>query len=697
MKSRDTLLKIQRKWWEPTEAGEFGNIKEAEQLYKEEVYKFEKLNNAGKTDEKYFKHIVKDGTFNDKITLFSHAIQESPLHNLQKFQDLLSMAGKKNRDQVNRSLEALVTIFTAQGDYSILPKRNLRVYRACLDIKPTTGQIIQAYFEDKLREIFFAMLQIIEEWLKDNVQNSKLRMLSFLYSLGVYTFEHSENIIRLVANKLGDPDKKVASKAGYVLITISNEKSALKWSVIRNLKSQISKTDNINCKSVSLNHLSQIKFSLKDDTKLYSDVITIYMEIMDEVMGINPNVISFDVKEKDKKKLRVPDEGPEFKVIHYSLTGLKRVLPYIESTMEKIDDISKDLKKYEKLLFLINQHSPSTLTCFQTLGVLVQFGRLMPEIKQKLKKALIDITIDAKIFNTKYLSLYLEVLESYLNDAPSDLVLEFVRALLSISIHFVDSNAKIQVLEFVIDMFKKDLTFFKRTIPPPKASVPNREDIEKLNEDSLQLHLTVNDEQEILSDVLLFEITALIKDYDPSMAIKIKELLSLNKRSIRETTKKTEFVKSAPIMFLDIFTNRKQKKRNDKGHNELQKTLMSKKPSEIRVDELYLYEFFKDKKPKLAKSNDEDVDGESILSAEIELPSDLDDKDLTFSSSDSEVSNDEIIDHDMDVDPFERLEESLGDDNKKKKRKLPLFMTPEAIEEIIHKKKNVKRLDVTKF
>eukprot|EP00835_Amoeboradix_gromovi_P001085 NODE_43_length_28809_cov_0.237200.p4 type:complete len:696 gc:universal NODE_43_length_28809_cov_0.237200:19409-21496(+) len=695
MKSRDPLLPVQLNWWEPTKAGEFGNLKEAERMYNEEIEKYDKISKLGKTDEKYLKHVIKDGTFNDKITLLSYSINESPLHNLSKFKDLLEMATKKSRDQAQRAMEALVTIFATQGSQRVLPERPLRVFRACLDIRPTTGQIIQAYFEDKLREVFFELLQCLETWLKDNVQNMKIRVLTFLFSLCAYTLEHSENIIRLVSNKLGDPDKKVATQAGYVLISLSKSKPLLKSSVIKALSSQLSKSEDLKCRAVVLNHLSQLKFSFKDDRKLFVGVFRLYVEVLDNLLGIETRKIVFQ-ESQINKKIRIPAEGLEFKIIHFSLTGLKRVLPYIESTQDENQDISGDLKKYVSLLFLIHKHSISSLTCFQTLGLLVQLSNFKSiNIDEKLNDCIIGFTRDIRIFSTKHLQLFLQVVVAFLHKKDVRVFKDIVKSLLQAAMHFNDSHAKILVLKCIHELAKNELDEFAKMVPAPQCTTITQEDLSKLNDSKMQLHLSLNESVDVDPSQYLYEIVAYLYDFDPQITHLAYQLSTLNRYNINEL-KTAEFSKSGPILFLDSFTNRKQKK----SEGNFAKELSLKSKESVSLEELYMYEYLKNRKSnKTIKSQDseEDEDKEDVelLLQNIELPSDMEDE---FGMSEISSGSEDVDD------PFEQMSETTQNDeeieSKKKKRSFPTFMDASEVEGLLktaktHKKK--KTVDVSKF
>ena len=668
-------LPLQLNWWEPLNEGEFGNLKMGQQLYEAEAKEFVHNSQLGKTDEKFVKHIIKDGTFNDKITLMTQYILESPLHNLSRFRDLLEMAQKKSRDQAVRALEALVTLFASQGKQSILPKRALRVYRACLEIRPTEEQIIQAYFEDKLREIFFELLQCLEVWLKDNVQNTKIRGLTFLYSLCCYTSEHSENILRLIANKLGDPDKKVSSQAGYVLVSLASKKVELKPFIVKITSMQLTKSNDVKCKTVCLNYLSQLKFSVKDDPELFKIIFKIYVDILDNAMKTETNKIVFD-KSKKEKKFKVPTEGLEFKLIHFALTGLKRVLPYVESHNDEnnLVDIKEDMQKYVKLLFLIHEHSNCSLTCFQIIGLLNQLSGLMPELNDRIHSTILKTINSLKLISYSHLSLFLSIIKTFL-ESHVDSLIPIIKALLQACSHFTDSRAKFQVLSSVYESAKMDLVTFQKMVPPSKHSLITKEDIEALNDNSMTLHVSVNTPSLLSSSDYLFELTPLLYDFDPKIAQMALKLSLISKKSLDVVEDKQ--TKSGPILFLDTFTNRKQKGQNVEDPL---LTISSKLRQDVQIEELYLYEFLQHRKQAVIKNDDLELsdagsDNNSFVN-DLELPSDMEEMDVD--------------------DPFKENEEEFEDLPLEGSKALPTFMGAEEVEELLQKKKK-RKLDVTQF
>ena len=95
-------------------------------------------------------------------------------------------------------------------------------------------------FESWLKDQYFEMLQTLEVWCNDELDFAKSRAMSYVYELLKEKPEQESNLLRLLVNKLGDPVKKIASQASYLLMPIANSPSSYEadpWSQLLRLTS----------------------------------------------------------------------------------------------------------------------------------------------------------------------------------------------------------------------------------------------------------------------------------------------------------------------------------------------------------------------------------------------------------------------------------------------------------------------------
>jgi ribosome biogenesis protein MAK21 len=182
--------------------------------------------------------MVSSGTLSDKVSALTLAIQPSPVHNIKAFDALMNLAAKKSRAQAIGAIGALVDML---GQGAVLPSdRRLRIFanqpglvgtlqktatRSWRPGQPLPGKITDMHliswaYEDWLKDTYFKMLQLLESWSSDEIEYSRSRALDFVYGLLKDKPEQEANLLRLLVNKLGDRDRKIASRASYLLLQL---------------------------------------------------------------------------------------------------------------------------------------------------------------------------------------------------------------------------------------------------------------------------------------------------------------------------------------------------------------------------------------------------------------------------------------------------------------------------------------------
>lgn len=205
---------------------------------------------------KFYSTIVTSGTLSDKISALTLAVQESPLHNTKGLSTLVGLAGKRSRAQAVEVLRSLKDLF-AQG--TLLPSdRRLKalahqpaLLAAFEGISPKwtsadglpegleRQHLIMWAFEDFMKEQYFEILKVLEVWCNDEIEFSRSRAVSYVYELLKEKPEQESNLLRLLVNKLGDPSKKIASRASYLLLQIEQTHPMMKSTIISSVESEL--------------------------------------------------------------------------------------------------------------------------------------------------------------------------------------------------------------------------------------------------------------------------------------------------------------------------------------------------------------------------------------------------------------------------------------------------------------------------
>ena len=208
---------------------------EGKQLLEQDAAKY-RTSIFASSSHKFLATIMSTGTLSDKVSALTLAVQESPLHNIRAFDTLMNLAAKKSRAQALGAIGALVDLL---GPGVLLPSdRRLRTFQSQPGLlgtlqttlaknwtqgQPLPGKMQKTHliawaYEDWLKDIYFKLIQILESWCSDEIEYSRTKALDFVYALLKEKPEQESNLLRLLVNKLGDRDRKIASRASYLLL-----------------------------------------------------------------------------------------------------------------------------------------------------------------------------------------------------------------------------------------------------------------------------------------------------------------------------------------------------------------------------------------------------------------------------------------------------------------------------------------------
>ena len=209
---------------------------------------------TGSSSHKFLSTIMASGTLEDKVSALTLMVQESPLHTMKAFENLLGLARKKSRNQALMALAALKDLL---GQGVVLPgDRKLRAFAKQPGIlgslqgqsakwykgNPLPGGIQDVHllawaYEDWLKRTYFEILQVLENWCNDQVEYARSRAITYVWELLRDKPEQEENLLRLLVNKLGDTDRKIASRASYLLLQLENSHPAMKMVITNSIES----------------------------------------------------------------------------------------------------------------------------------------------------------------------------------------------------------------------------------------------------------------------------------------------------------------------------------------------------------------------------------------------------------------------------------------------------------------------------
>ena len=253
---------------------------------------------AASSSHRFLSTIMTSGTLSDKVSALTLVVQESPVHTTKSFESLLTLAKKRSRGQAVTALGSLKDLL---GVGVVLPAdRRLRTFATQPGLLGTLeenmvsnwrtgeklpGQITKAHliswaFEDWLKESYFDMLKVLEGWCNDEVEYARSRAVTYVYELLEAKPEQESNLLRLLVNKLGDPDKKIASRTSYLLLQLQTKHPLMKPIIVRSIETELLLRPNqsSHARYYAINTLNQTILSGKEEEVAHK-LLNIYFEL----------------------------------------------------------------------------------------------------------------------------------------------------------------------------------------------------------------------------------------------------------------------------------------------------------------------------------------------------------------------------------------------------------------------------------
>jgi len=382
------------------------------------------------SSQAFYNTVIASGTLSDKISALTLAVQESPLHNVKALEALLGLAQKRSRSQAVDVLRALKDLF-AQG--SMLPSdRKLYTFATQPGLLVTLGQtrtwsrgdhlpvgleeahlIVWAY-EDWLKEQYFEVLKVLETWCNDEVEFAKTRATSYIYELLKEKPEQEANLLRLLINKLGDPVKKIASQASYLIMQLLGNHPAMKEIVISAVdKDFIFKPgQTTHARYYAAVTLNQTALSMSEEAvavkllDIYFGLFKLLLRPGEDKKEFAPPKSTSRHQRQRKQAASMPstDQADELreKLISAILTGVNRAYPYCGTDHQKFNE-------HLDTLFQVT-HSANFNTSIQAMLLIQQLISNTTAPSDRFYRTLYESLLDPRLLSSSKQQLYLNLL-----------------------------------------------------------------------------------------------------------------------------------------------------------------------------------------------------------------------------------------------------------------------------------------------
>ncbi|KAL2051761.1 hypothetical protein ABVK25_007917 [Lepraria finkii] len=419
-------------------------------------------NTSTSSAHQFYSTIMSTGTLSDKISALTLSVQESPVHNMKALESLVGLARKRSRSQAVEVLGALKDLF---GPGNLLPSdRKLRTFasqpvlsaafdptdfqwtsREPLPKKLEKCHLIAWAYEGWLKSTFFEVLKIIETWCNDEVVFARGKAVDYVCQLLREKPEQEANLLRLLVNKLGDSDKKIASKTSFNILQLETTHPLMKPTIIAAIESDLlfRPGQSLHAQYYATITLNQTVLSGKEEgvaRKLLDIYFSLFIKLLQKpetkakatATGINSITINkkgevqgggapggkkAQKKQAEKEKATTVDEDLREKMLSAVLTGVNRAIPFTNTNDESFE-------RHLDTLFTVT-HSSNFNTSIQALILIQQLHGSHQGSADRFYRTLYESLLDPRLLTSSKQALYLNLLFRTLR---SDLNVKRVKA-----------------------------------------------------------------------------------------------------------------------------------------------------------------------------------------------------------------------------------------------------------------------------
>ncbi|ERN00655.1 CCAAT/enhancer-binding protein zeta [Amborella trichopoda] len=386
----------------------------------------------------------RSGTGADKVAAFTVLIQDNPIANMRAVDSLLAMVTSKvGKRHALTGIDALRELFLM----SLLPDRKLKYFfQQPLNFLPDTKDgyslLLFWYWEDCLKKRFERFVLALEEALKDVLSVLKDKALKTLFALLKNKPEQERRLLSALVNKLGDPERKAASNAGYQLTCLLSAHPNMKAVVIEEVDFFVFRPHvGLRARYHAVIFLNQVLLSNKGDgPKLAKRLIDIYFalfkvlisEVSEEKSDKDGNKSAKKSVKKDSKDGKPSFESPvemDSRLLSALLTGVNRAFPYVST-----DEADAIIEQQTPVLFKL-VHSRNFNIGVQALMLLYQLLAKNQTVSDRFYRALYSALLVPACMKSSKTEMFLGlVFKAMKNDVNFRRVSAFSKRLLQVAL-----------------------------------------------------------------------------------------------------------------------------------------------------------------------------------------------------------------------------------------------------------------------
>lgn len=278
--------------------------------------------------------------------------------------------------------------------------------------------------------------------------------------------EQEVNLLRLAVNKLGDLDRKVASRASHLLLGVQETHPAMKGVIVTAVSEVVFRSNaDYHARYYSMITLNQIILAHKD-SDVANSLIKIYLSLFERLLAEwdKEKEVKKDDKHRSRKKKRSPKgrnggvrqeakttqdikEEQAAKLTAAILTGLNRAYPF--------SNLPGDVfEKHMNTLYRVT-HSANFNTAVQALILIHQVSKDQASLSDRFYRTLYESLLDPRLATSSKLRLYLNLMFKALReDENVDRVRAFAKRMIQVAVHWLSIGVVSAVVFLVAELEK---------------------------------------------------------------------------------------------------------------------------------------------------------------------------------------------------------------------------------------------------
>ncbi|XP_024524800.1 CCAAT/enhancer-binding protein zeta [Selaginella moellendorffii] len=415
--------------------------KEAEALLQLVAVEFER-SRRNSSDMRMIQSARRSGTSGDKVAAMTILIQENPVANLQTLDSLLAMVTSKGgKRHALSGLDVLKELFIM----SLLPDRKLTYFaRQPLATLPETKEgailLLWWFWEDCIKERYEKFVNAVIEGTKDALVYLKLKTVKTLYELLKAKPEQEKKLLSAVVNKLGDPERKAASNAGYFLSCLLKEHPNMTKVVLNEVEAFMFRP-NLGMRAIyyASVFMNQLRLSYKGEgPNLAKQLIDIYFVMFKTITSRGMKKDTNPQKKPRKQSEGATNEDNsnseasalDSRLISSLLTGVNKAFRFVtEDSAENI------IEEHTPSLFLL-AHSTNFNVAVQALLLLHQILAKHQTVSERFYRALYSVMLSPALLKSSKIEMYLALVFKVLrSDVSTSRTCGFIKRLMQVAVH----------------------------------------------------------------------------------------------------------------------------------------------------------------------------------------------------------------------------------------------------------------------